>query len=332
MKFLLVLMMGWIMANPYFKLALRSICYDNSGTAITIQDAYILEWLRRNFARNGSFEDWDGTYPDHWSDSYGIVKSLGAQHGTNCIKTDGVATSAWANGIIFPLNPALEYHLSCYVMAVSAVSSGQFSVGLYYYDSDMNAIGGPVLTGPDLTTSWTQYTRTFTPSEYTAGTAYAKITFNWNTPGNLKFLDSVRLTSYNPHDLEEYSDFSLLNSGDYETFTFNNGALLVGTMFHAQDDPVIYQRSESGVFRAEIARYPLRNVTLRARLTSIEAMRQLRRFHAKVRGIPFTYVDSDGVETSVIWPGGFPDPGAGRNSDVYVVDIPLTYETITEGA
>lgn len=329
MKILLILVMGWIMANPYFKLPLRSVHYDVNGVKITQDGLYDLEWLRNNLVLNGSFETWDGSDFDYWNRT-GVIGSAVLTQDADSLY--GSYSAKWVlgmgGGVVFrtdliSINPSFTYSVS-YAGKTTSICA----VAIYFYDSSSSYLGS--LAVDNITAAgWTEYQYKILSANIPSGTVAFAVAFV-PTVGT-SFIDGAVLSPWIKDSNPYFDDFALLKQTDSETFTFSSGTLLVGSQNHAADDPTIYMRAESGKFRAEVERSPLRPKLLRGRVTTYAAMNQLRRFHAKTRGIPFSYFDSDGIEYSVVWPGGMPDPGASVNKDYFVVEIPLRYLSVTEG-
>lgn len=205
-----------------------------------------------------------------------------------------------------------------------------FKFEIDFYDADYYPISTANLTVTSTGTDWEEHTQLYEVD----GARYAKVKIKLYYFSNAVtvYVDDLSWTGYNPHDLEEYSDFALLDSTDEETFTFSEAAPLIGSHMHGQDDPSFPMRAMSGDMRIEQDRYPLRSFLLRIRLHSIEQLNQLRRFHAKVRRFSFIYVDEYGEEHTVRWPGAFPQPASRGNPDIWELTIPLELWNITEGA
>lgn len=317
-----------------FKLPLQSVHYDAAGIAVVHDQPYIVEWLRRNYAINGGFEDWTLTDPTNWT-CYDFSKDIVTfrSGAISAVSAEGPTGCDLISGYI-QINPKKTYRLSAYFKANTVITLPNVAdVVLEFYDSSYNLVHVRSYDLQDVSSTWTLISNIYEPgTDFPAMSRYVLI-YVRAAPGPFMpaiNVDDVCLSVHNPLSIKNYSDFAVLNSGDYETFTFPDTAPLVQTELASQDDPTTAMESESGNVRIESSRCPRRELVIRIRLYSREALQQLRRFHAKVRNISFVYVDENSIEYDVIWRGPF-NPPAINPQDVYVIDIPLKFLTITPG-
>lgn len=327
---ILILLWSWLsgynMSSPQLRLPIQSVHFDAAGDPVEHQPEYILEWLRRNYVLNGGFEQWASTDPDNW-ENYGMVKSTSEHHaGANSAKASG-EMSYCMSGFI-PVDPLKTYRVCGYFKSTSPTTLA-YDVALEFYNSSQVQIQPISLQLSTVTSDWTAKSRIYTPSSFPAGTAYVRLYVYCQADD--VFADDISFTVYNPGQLETYADFTTLKQDSEETFTFP-GYPLVGSVFDGEDDPSQDIESISGHLRIEQDRYPRREMNIKLRLTTKESLKQLRRFHAKTRGLTFTYVDHEGVSHSVRWRGGFSAPPMQTNTDIYIVTLPLIHATVTNGA
>lgn len=331
---ILIAQLLWLWGcDMQFKLPLQSVHFDAAGIAVVHDQPYIVEWLRRNYAINGGFEDWTLTDPTNWTAYYFSKDIVNFRSGAIGAKSDAGAVTANLISDYIAMRPGVGYRVSGYFKSSSGALTDVADVGLYFFDSSYNLVKDVSVSLNDVSaSSWTLVSKLYTLGSYPGTAAYVKIvvTVILGAGQPAVYCDDVCLSVHNPLSVKNYSDFAVLNSGDLETFTFPDSAPLVQTELASQDDPTTAMESESGNVRIESSRCPRRELVIRIRLYSREALQQLRRFHAKVRNISFVYVDENSIEYDVIWRGPF-NPPAINPQDVYVIDIPLKFLTITPG-
>jgi len=333
--YFLILAGSYIMPNPYLKLPIHSICFDHAGTELQHDGWYILEWLRRLYIPNGSFEEYDAGDFAHWTKTINgngtLSQDADSYFGDHAAKFD---LWGWPAEIflrttdLMVINRNLQYTLSMYYKTtVSALAYIR-----QYDSSDVYISGADILLELNTAGSYTQANLVINPSDFHIDCVKVMVSLETVAPTTVMYIDGVILTTYNPNDIVDWDEFNQLYNDDIETFTFDEEAPLLGSKFQGGDDPSLIERSEDGELVSELKRYPLQDMTIKTRLYSKAAIRQLRRFHAKVRHLPFIYVDEDSIETDVIWRGSCPNPPTSKDTGVYVVIIPLEYRYITEGA
>ena len=314
-----------------FLIPIRSIHYDHAGEPVVSEGQYILEWLRRNYAPNGGFENWTGGIPDDWKDvSVGgsvFQESTVVYEGNYAL---GLTVGGGVETVNYiPVRSTIQYRLTAKIQSQYS-NNNDFYFTLELYDEDYNSLATLTYNPNVEVGTWQGVSHVFDLSAYPSVRYALLVIRQGGIYTNNYYVDALSLATYNENDLMEYSDFDYLDNDDMETFTFQEAALL-GSYHEGEDDPVAVMRSVDGTYRAEVYRYPLRTLKLIVRVHSVEELRQLRRVHAKTRGVPFWYEDDDSVRRQVVWPGPFPAPKNQGNPDVWVLEIPLEYYEVEDG-
>ena len=333
LNMLISLFMGFSDMSHVFSRALKIRDYDSAGIIGQISGVYILEWLRRNHAPNPGFENWAGGVndpPDDYTKSSGTVTKVAGYAGSNALQLNTSTTVYTINYFRFAKNK--PYRFTGY-FATQATAGQVIQVSLILYDSlgSTITIENKQITLTHADTNFYLASTIWTLEDLAYNDIYYARLYITNIPANsdLITVDNITLTTYNPHELEEYDDFALLNITDKETFTFVDEPLITSGIYN-QDDSVRYFEMEDGTLRTEKIRDARMLPPLTFRLYSKEQIEQLRRFHKKTRGECFYWTDSNGRQKEVIWQGEYL-PQLTANPNIATVQINLREAVITPG-
>jgi hypothetical protein len=321
-----------------FRLPIYSVHYDAAGIEVENAQPYLLEWLRRNYLPNGSFENWTDTDLDDWTitvtgassvTQVGDPYNLFGTYAVQMLSGSGLVYAQIETTNKFRVNPHYSYNLSGYTRFYTTSLIETILCTMKFYTVDNVYISSKSKSLVVDGTTYLKTSATFLSSDIPTNAYYATLALKTTTSTTCYFIDGLVLTRH-ATVIPDWDDFDYLYNDDEETFTFPDAAPLVGTELASGDDPTEYLEMENGDIQMETSRDARRGWLIKTRLYSREALQQLRRFHAKVRNKSFYYDDADGIAHEVIWRGGFAPPAV-NPADVYIVSIPLIPKTITIG-